>query len=140
MNIRPSLLPEARRLLKLAREDKATAERAVAALSLEAQATLICEAPPSHRNKLLELTPEPAAVIPLIPVAELCFTAKALGLWDASWILEHATSEQIVACLDLDAWSKLTPDREALESWLAALPKLERSPCCGHCSRSIRSS
>jgi hypothetical protein len=128
MDIRPSLLPEARRLLKLAREDKAAAEHAVASLSLEAQATLICEAPPSHRNKLLELTPEPEAVIPLIPVAELCFTAKALGLWDASWILEHATSEQIVACLDLDAWSNLTPDREALESWLAALAEAGEEP------------
>jgi hypothetical protein len=128
MDVRPSLLPETRRLLKLAREDEAAAERAVAALSLEAQTNLVCEAPPSHRHKLLALAPEPAAVIPLIPVAELCFTVKALGLWDASWILEHATSEQIVACFDLDAWSDLTPDREALETWLAALAEAGEEP------------
>jgi len=121
MDVSPSLQPETRRLLKLARTDKPAAERAVAALSLEEQAALVCEAPPSKREAVLELTPEPQDVIPLIPVAELCFTAKAVGLWDASWILEHATSEQIVACIDLDAWRGLTPDREVLESWLAAL-------------------
>lgn len=128
MEVRPSLLPETRRLLRLARRDRAAAERAVAALSLEAQATLVCEAPPSHRGKLLELTLKPELVIPLMPVAELCFTARALGLWDASWVLEHATREQIVACLDLDAWKGLTPDREALEAWLAALAEAGEEP------------
>ncbi len=112
---------DARGLLRLARSDRTAAGKAVGELSLDAQVALICEAPVSQRSALLDLTPEPEALIPRMPEAELCFTVKAVGIHDAPWILEYATPEQIVACVDLDAWQGTLPDRAALDSWLDAL-------------------
>lgn len=82
---------------------------------------LICEAPVTRRAELLDLVAAPDAVIPRIPPAELCFIAKAVGLGDAGWILEHASEEQIVACVDLDAWKGALPETSKLDEWLAAL-------------------
>lgn len=121
MDARPSVAPQARQILQLARRDKRAAEETVAALSLEDQVVLVCTAPLTLRERVLELTPAPEDVIPLLPDAELCFTAKAVGLWDAGWILEHATPEQLVTSIDLDGWTGLTPDHDNLRQWLAAL-------------------
>jgi len=121
MDARPSTLPAARQILQLARSDKRAAEQAVAALPLDDQVSLVCGAPLDLRERILQLTPAPEEVIPLLPEAELCFTAKAVGLWDAGWILEHATPRQLVASLDLDGWRGLAPLQENLREWLAAL-------------------
>jgi hypothetical protein len=118
---KPALSPQARELLDLARRDRGAAKQALAALDLDAQLALVCEAPAAHRAALLELAPLPEALIPRMPPAELVFTAKALGLHDAGWLLEHATEEQLVACLDLDGWSGDLPERGKLDDWLAAL-------------------
>ncbi|MCZ6782099.1 MAG: DUF6178 family protein [Proteobacteria bacterium] len=130
-----SLLPEAhrevrreaRRVLQLERSDRRAAEQALASLSLEAQVAVVCEAPLAQRASILELTPYPEAVIPLLPEAELCFTVKAVGLHDASWILEYATQDQIVAAVDLDAWSGLVPDVSTLDQWIAAFAEANDS-------------
>ncbi len=116
-----ALPPEARRLLELARKDRAGARKALNELSIDAQVALVCESPVARRAELLGLAEHPEQLIPRLPPAELCFTAKAVGLHDAGWLLEHATEEQIVACGDLDAWTQLAPDRGSLDSWLAAL-------------------
>ena len=121
MDVRPSTLPDTREILRLARSDKAAAEQAVAQLSLDEQVALVCAAPMGLRSRVLELTPAPEEVIPRMPDAELCFTAKAVGLWDADWILEHASETQIVTSLDLDGWVGPLPDGASLRSWLAAL-------------------
>jgi hypothetical protein len=92
----------------------------MAALDIEAQTALICEAPVSRRSELIELAPEPERLIPALPPAELCFTAKAVGLHDAGWLMEHATTEQIAVCLDLDTWQDFVPDRSKLDEWLEA--------------------
>jgi hypothetical protein len=118
---KPALLPRVRDLLELARRDRAAAKRELAALDLDAQLALVCETPAARRAELLDLAPQPEALIPRLPPAELCFTAKAVGLHDAGWLLEHASEEQIVACLDLDAWSAGVPERGKLDEWLAAL-------------------
>lgn len=120
MEVRSSALPEARRILSLARKEKRAAQEVLASLSLEEQVALVCEAPVEMRAELLELTPVPEQVIPLIPEAELCFIAKAVGLADASWILEHATPQQISACVDLDAWRGIVLDPRSMDSWMAA--------------------
>jgi hypothetical protein len=119
--LRPSLPPRARQVLDLARRDRAAASRALAELSLDAQAALLAETPIGRRAELLALAPEPEALIPRLPEAELCFTVKAVGLADSAWILAHASAEQLVACVDLDAWHLDRPDPAALGSWLAAL-------------------
>jgi hypothetical protein len=44
-----------------------------------------------------------------------------IGIEDAAWILEHATPEQVVACVDLDGWRGTAADRAAIDSWLDTL-------------------
>ena len=114
---------EARHILSLARRDRAAAERALTALGLEGQVALVCKTPVARRAELLELATEPERLIPALPEAELCFTAKALGLADAGWILALATDEQLQSCIDLDAWrgDEPAPDRDRLGAWLEAL-------------------
>lgn len=112
--------PQARRILELARTDRQAAREAMADHSLDAQVAMVCETPVGRRNELLALATDPARLIPRLPAAELCFTAHAVGLADAGWILEHATAEQITACVDLDAWRAGLPDRTRLGHWLEA--------------------
>jgi hypothetical protein len=121
LDAKPALIPQSREILRLAREDKDAALQAVASLSLEEQVFLVCDAPVALRSRILDLTPAPEEVIPLMPEAELCFTAKAIGLADAGWILEHATPAQLVTSFDLDGWQGLHPDRTNLRGWLEAL-------------------
>jgi hypothetical protein len=116
----PSLPPEVRRILQLARRDRAAARDAMAMLSIDAQTAVVCQAPVSRRSELIDLAPEPERLIPALPPAELCFTAKAVGLHDAGELMAHATTEQIAVCLDLDAWQDFVPDRSKLDEWLTA--------------------
>ena len=117
---------ESRRLLELARTDRVAASSSLSMLTLEEQVALVCEAPLAQRAKLLELLPEPAAVIPRIPEAELTFMVKAVGLHDASWILACATPEQLVAGVDLDAWRGYEVDLAVLGEWIASLAEAEQ--------------
>jgi hypothetical protein len=121
MASRPTLTPAVRSVFDLARRDRAAATRELEGLALDAQVALVCDAPIARRAELIELMPFPEHVIPEMPEAELCFTAKALGLADASWLLEYATPEQIVACVDLDGWSGFEPDRATIGEWVDAL-------------------
>jgi len=114
-------LPEARRLLRLARTDRRAAEKELGALSVEQQTSVVCDASLTVRRNLIDLLPDPESVIPLIPEAEFCYTCRAIGLDDASWLLPMATPEQLVACLDLDAWNGHTVDPARLDEWMAAL-------------------
>jgi hypothetical protein len=107
-------------LLKLAREDRHAAAKVMAAQTLEVQVALVCDTPLAQRPRMLELVPQPEQVIPLLPEAELCFTAKAIGLGDSGWLLAYASPEQVQACVDLDAWSGAELDRARLDEWLAA--------------------
>jgi hypothetical protein len=117
----PSLPTPARRLLDLAQQDKAAAREAFAALPIDGQVELLCTTPVTRRGELLNLAREPEKLVPRLPEAELCFTVKGIGLEAAGWVLEHATSEQIVAAVDLDAWNGDIPSLPALDDWLAAL-------------------
>jgi hypothetical protein len=116
-----TLPPETRRILRLARDDRARAREALRALPLEEQVALVCEAPAARRAELVELCPQPELLVPSLPPVELVVTVKALGVEDASWLLEHASDEQIVACVDLDAWRGFAPEPTALDLWLQVL-------------------
>jgi len=116
-----TLSPEAHRVLELARRDREAGREALRALALEARVALVCETPVARRGEILDLVSDLEALVPALPEAELCFTAKALGLSEAGWLLALASDEQIQACLDLDAWSGLAPDAARLDAWLEAL-------------------
>ncbi len=115
--------PKALELLALARRDRRAAEHALAALPIEAQVAVVCEAPLAERGRVLGLAPHPEALIPELPPAEFCFTIKAIGLADAAWVLEHATAEQTVAALDLDAWRGNDLDVATANEWLQAFAR-----------------
>lgn len=121
MDLPRAFAPEARRLLKLARDDRRAAEKELAALTPERQATVICEASLPIRRQMIELLSDPEAVIPLIPEAEFCYTCRWIGLEDSAWLLEMATEAQIVAGFDLDVWSGIQIDPTRLDVWMTAL-------------------
>jgi hypothetical protein len=121
MELSRAFIPEARRLLTLARNDRHAAERELAALTPELQATVICEASLPIRRQMIELLTDPEAVIPLLPEAEFCYTCRTIGLEDASWLLPMATEEQVIACLDLDGWNGLQVDPTRLDAWITAI-------------------
>jgi hypothetical protein len=110
---------QVRDLFALARSDRRAAENAVGALSVDEQVALICQTPVARRAEMLDLVPEPERVVPALPEAELVFTVKGIGRADSAWMLAHATDDQLVACVDLDAWNDLVPDRESLAEWIA---------------------
>jgi hypothetical protein len=110
-------------LIALARRDPRAAEQALAALPIAAQVAVVCEAPLAERGRILGLMPDPEALIPELPPAELCFTIKAIGLADAAWVLEYVTPEQTVAALDLDAWRGNEIDLATANEWLEALAR-----------------
>jgi hypothetical protein len=112
---------ESRRLRALVRDDRAAAGRALAALPLDAQVEFVCATPVDQRAAILAAFDAPEKVIPALPDAELCFTVKAIGLPDADWILEHATPEQVVAAVDLDAWSGYDLELATLSEWIEAI-------------------
>jgi len=125
MDLPRAFVPEARRLLKLARDDRRAAEKELAALTPELQATVICEASLSIRRQMIELLPNPESVIPLIPEAEFCYTCRSIGLADSAWLLEMASEAQIVTSFDLDVWSGIEIDPARLDVWMAALASVE---------------
>jgi hypothetical protein len=137
MELPLSFVTEARRLLKMAREDRRGAEKALAALSPEQQATVVCEAPLSIRRRIIELLPEPESVIPLIPEAEFTYTCRSIGLEDASWLLPMASDSQLVTAFDLDAWSGLAVDAGRLDAWVAALAATEEDETLVRAARAV---
>lgn len=114
-------LPDARQLLRTAQNDRNAARESVAALDEDAQLGLVCSAAPRDRMGLLDLMENPERVVARLPEAELCFTVKAVGLESAAWLLDQATSEQIVAAVDLDVWDGPRVQPVMIDAWLAAI-------------------
>lgn len=69
----------------------------------------------------LSLVADLGLVVPRIAEIDLCATLIAHGPERSGWVLAHATGEQIVACLDLDAWRGSSLERGALEGWILGL-------------------
>lgn len=120
MNLQPKSPDAIRRVLELTRRDPPAAAELLKRLPLEDQVAVVCAAPADRRAEVLFLTPSPERVVSALPDAELCFTVKGVGLGDAAEILACATPDQLVACVDLDAWMDDVPDRLALNTWLEA--------------------
>jgi hypothetical protein len=67
------------------------------------------------------LLDQPDEVVSRMPETELCVTARATGMSEASWLLEMATSDQIRACFDLDCWEGWELSCARVAEWLDAL-------------------
>ncbi len=119
--ISPTPVTPGREIAQLLAGNAADTTRFLAECSLDEQAALVCSAPLGRRAELLQLTPMPEQVIPLLPEAELCYTVKEIGLQDAGWALACASTEQLIAAVDLDIWEGFAPEPAKLDTWLDAL-------------------
>jgi Family of unknown function (DUF6178) len=108
-------------LLRLARRDRAAARARLASLSDEAQADACRSLAPGARSEFLMLVDHPERVVPLLPEAELVHTIRAAGMSEAAWLLELATTEQRLACFDLDCWGAGKLDLARTREWIDAL-------------------
>ena len=129
----PDSLPGAARetargveLLRLSRRDRAEARRRLAELSPGEQADACRELRPSVRAEFCLLLENPERVVPLLPEAELVQGIRASGMSEAAWLLELATPEQRLACLDLDCWTGEELQLARVEEWLDALVEAGR--------------
>ena len=82
--------------------------------------------PARVREEVLLLVEHPEQVVPLLSELELVSTLRSTGLADAGWLLEYASPEQLVACIDLDCWKGSRLSLYRVEEWLEAL--LEAGP------------
>ena len=108
-------------LRALGRRDRPAARESLSKLSPEEQALLVGELRPAVRGEFLMLVERPEEVVPLLQEQEFVATILSGGMSEASWLLEIASSEQRVACVDLDCWSAYDLDLTVFEEWIDAL-------------------
>lgn len=108
-------------LLRLSRQSRVAARRALNRLTPAQQADACRELRPEVRSEFLMLCDRPEDVVPLLPEAELAVSIRAGGMSDAAWLLEVASPEQRVAVLDLDCWQGFSLERERVVEWIDAL-------------------
>ena len=117
----PAKVLPGRTLSRLARKDERRLRQRLAEMTPDQIAGALQDLVPGLRNEILELVECIDQVVPLLPEAELASTIVATGVSDAGWLIEFATPEQRVACVDLDCWKdvRLSPSR--LMEWIDAL-------------------
>lgn len=108
-------------LLRLGRSDRAAARERLRALTPEELALACQELRPESRAEFLMLVDRPEEVVPLLAEAELVHTVRAGGMTEAAWLLEIATTEQRIACFDLDCWKDAELTIPRVHEWLDAL-------------------
>jgi hypothetical protein len=65
--------------------------------------------------------PDAARLVPSLPVQDLFYAIKEVGLADAEELIALASPEQIQGFVDLDAWERDHLDIEKLNGWIQAL-------------------
>ncbi len=108
-------------LLRLSRSSRTAARRALSRLTLAQQAEACRELRPEVRSEFLMLCDHPEEIVPLLPDAELAISIRSSGMSDAAWLLEIASPEQRIACVDLDCWNAWKLERPRLVEWIDAL-------------------
>ncbi len=105
----------------LARRDRAAAREQLRALVPDQLAELCQELRASLRSEFLMLLDHPEDVVPLLPEAEPAATIVAGGVFEGAWLLEVASPDQRVACIDLDCWRGYSLALPQLRDWIDAL-------------------
>src|SRR5690349_4650161 len=75
----------------------------------------------SRRADALLSEPDAAQLVPRLPVQELYYAIKEVGLADAQELVALASPEQVRGFLDLDVWQRDQLDVERMNEWLEAL-------------------
>lgn len=65
--------------------------------------------------------PDAAQLVPSLPVQELYYAIKEVGLADAAELLALATPEQVQGFVDLDTWERDHLDERRVDAWLETL-------------------
>ena len=108
-------------LLELARRDRPRPRDQLRGHGPAALAEACQQLRPALRGEFLLLIDHPEQVVPLLADSELVGTIVASGLSEGSWLLEIATPEQRIACLDLDCWDGYELEPARVLAWLDAL-------------------
>jgi hypothetical protein len=82
---------------------------------------------PRKRVELLLADPEAAAIVPRIPIEELYYLVRGIGLEDATDLVRLASPEQIQGCFDLDLWHRDRLSMPRVLAWFDALAELPLS-------------
>jgi hypothetical protein len=89
---------------------------------------------PRKRLELVMGDPQAAELVPRLPVEDLYYLVRGIGLADAGEVLRLASPEQLQGCLDLDLWERDRLSSSRLLAWLEALADLPS----GALARAIR--
>jgi len=73
-----------------------------------------------HRAEAILADPHAARLVPTLPVQELYYAIKEVGLEDARELVALASPAQIRGFVDLDAWHRDTLDSKKVQEWLDA--------------------
>src|SRR6266545_5201118 len=65
--------------------------------------------------------PDAAELVPRLPVQDLYYAIKEVGLADAEELVALATPEQIQGFVDLDVWERDHIDENRLAAWMETL-------------------
>jgi hypothetical protein len=65
--------------------------------------------------------PDAARLVPRLPVQELYYAIKEVGLADAEELVALATPAQVQGFVDLDVWERDHLDDQRLDAWIATL-------------------
>lgn len=65
--------------------------------------------------------PDAARLVPQLPVQELYYAIKEVGLADAEELVALATPEQVQGFVDLDVWERDHLEERRLDAWIEAL-------------------
>jgi hypothetical protein len=100
---------------------EAEAEALMNELSLAEQASVVLMTPWEMRQEIILLSQDSRALVQGLPVEELFWTVKAIGLQDAVHILNLANAEQLQFVFDLDWWHKAELRPEKIATWILLL-------------------
>jgi hypothetical protein len=105
----------------LANRDQRALREQLDQMSPDQIASAVQDLHPSLRTRVLDLVVPIDEVVPLLPEAELAVTVRSTGMADAGWLVEFATPEQRVACVDLDCWEDFRFSPSRLFEWIDAM-------------------
>ena len=108
-------------LLRLARSSRAAGRKKLRTLAPEQLSQACQELRPEVRSEFLMLVDRPEDVVPLLPPAEIAITIRSGGMSEAAWLLEVASPEQRIACVDVDCWGAYALAPERVVEWVDAL-------------------
>jgi hypothetical protein len=76
---------------------------------------------------MLLADPQAATIVPSIPIEELYYLVRGIGLEDATDIVQLASPEQVQGCLDLDLWERDRLSMPQVLAWFDVLAELSPS-------------